>query len=113
MPDARRTRSLAYRGRKYASSHHRHAETIRHSLREWFYGLFRALPGVPGFVATVVSGSSPRNLIPASGDQDHAVSPSVSTALVTRSNTSIASRPTFPDDREAPLMRAGRANRSH
>jgi hypothetical protein len=28
-------------------------------------------------------------------------------------NTSIASLPTFPDDREAPLVRAGRAKRSH
>jgi hypothetical protein len=31
------------------ASHHRYAETIRHSLREWFYGLYVLSPGVPGF----------------------------------------------------------------
>jgi hypothetical protein len=34
-------------------------------------------PGVPGFVATVAGGSSSADLIPASGDQDHAPSPSM------------------------------------
>jgi hypothetical protein len=30
-------------------SHHRFTGTIRHSLREWFYGLFHALPGDRAF----------------------------------------------------------------
>jgi hypothetical protein len=37
----------------HEQSHHRFAETFRHSLREWLYGLFRALPGEPGFLATI------------------------------------------------------------
>ena len=59
MPDAQRTRSLAYEGRKYASSHHRYAEQSGIPCT-MVYGLSRALPGVPGFIATVVSGSSPK-----------------------------------------------------
>jgi hypothetical protein len=80
---------------------------------QWFYGLSRALPGVPGFVATVARQSSSANLIPAAGNQDHTVLPSASGAPVQRANASITSLPTFPDDREAPLMRAGRAKRNH
>jgi len=43
------------------------------------YGLY-VLPGVP----TVVRQSSRANLIPASGDQDHTISPSALFALVSR-----------------------------
>src|ERR1700739_4862689 len=46
--------------------------------------LIRVLPGVPGFLATVASGSSTAGLIPASGDQDHTISPSAPAALVFR-----------------------------
>jgi hypothetical protein len=51
---------------------------------QWFYGLLRALPGEPGFFATVVPKklSLPRNLTPASGCQDHTTSPSASVTLV-------------------------------
>jgi len=35
-------------------SHHRFAETIRHSLRDGFNGFLRALSGEPGFFATVI-----------------------------------------------------------
>ena len=51
---------------------------------QWFYGLLRALPGEPGFFATVAPEklSLPRNLTPASGCQDHTTSPSASGALV-------------------------------
>jgi hypothetical protein len=49
-----------------------------------FYGLSRALPGVPGFLATVAGGSSSASLISASGDQDHTISPSAPAALVFR-----------------------------
>jgi hypothetical protein len=58
---------------------------------QWFYGLFRALLGVPGFLATVASGSSTR-LIPASGDQDHTTSPSAFASFVCDAMASIASR---------------------
>jgi hypothetical protein len=45
MPDARRTRSLACIVKSTRVSHHRHAETFRHSLRNGFNGFLRALPG--------------------------------------------------------------------
>ena len=54
MPGVWHTRSLVCKGRKHTSSHHRYAETIRHSLRNGLR-LIRALLGVPGFLATVVS----------------------------------------------------------
>jgi hypothetical protein len=40
-----------------------------------FNGFLRGLPGEPGFLATIASGSS-ANLIPASGYQDATTSPS-------------------------------------
>jgi hypothetical protein len=46
------------------------------------YGLSRALPGVPGFLATVALRNVSQDLIPASGDQDHTPSPSASAAFV-------------------------------
>jgi hypothetical protein len=69
-----RTRSLAYEGRKYASSLHRYAEQSGIPCA-MAYGLSRALPGVPGFVATVARKIIACELDPsvgaASGDQDH------------------------------------------
>jgi len=59
----------------------------------WFYGLCRALPGVPGFLATVACPAcrvrradiaKSAGLIPASGDQDHTISPSALAPLVLR-----------------------------
>jgi hypothetical protein len=55
----------------------------RHSLRGGFNGFLRALPGEPGFLATVackiiVSAGS----TPASGCQDHTTSPSASMRVV-------------------------------
>jgi hypothetical protein len=59
-------------------------KTIRHSLRKWFYGLWRALPGVPGLFSHRRPELIIQDLIPASEDQDHALSPSASAALVQR-----------------------------
>jgi hypothetical protein len=50
MPDAQCTRSLVRKGRKHTSSHHRFTGEIRHSLRNGFNGLFRALPGDRAFL---------------------------------------------------------------
>ena len=44
----------------------------------------RALPGVPGFLATVALRYVPQDLTPASGDQDHTISPSASAPHVRR-----------------------------
>src|SRR6266852_1147877 len=48
------------------------------------YGLYRALPGAPGFLATITSvmQSIIANLASASGCQDHTTSPSVPAAVV-------------------------------
>jgi hypothetical protein len=54
MPGAWHTRSLVCKGRKHTSSHYRHAETIRHSLRNGFNGLSSRSPRCPGLIATVV-----------------------------------------------------------
>jgi hypothetical protein len=50
--------------------------------RAMVYGLYRALPGEPGFLATVICGIASTDLTPASGCQDHTTSPSASSALV-------------------------------
>jgi hypothetical protein len=71
--------------------------TIRHSLREWFYSLLRALPGdrawlppSPARCASIVA-----RLISASGYQDHTASPSAERALVSRA----PERPSHPASR--------------
>jgi len=49
---------------------------FRHSLREWFYGFLRALPGEPGFLATIVLRIIPTRLdasVGASEPHDFAV----------------------------------------
>jgi hypothetical protein len=56
----------------------------RHSLRNGVTAYTRP-PRCPGFLATVTCRSSPASLIPASGDQDHATSPSASATFVRRS----------------------------
>jgi hypothetical protein len=93
MPGARRTRSLACKMKKaHERSHHRFARTTRHSLRNGFNGLFRALPGdralLPPSSADVAA-----NLTPASGRQDHTTSPYASAPFVIGASASTASRP--------------------
>src|SRR6266481_753030 len=70
------------------------------------YGLY-ALSRSPGFLATVAGGIASANLISASLDQDHTISPSASAPLVNGTSASITSRPTSRDDREAPLLWGG------
>jgi hypothetical protein len=81
-PGARCTRGLV------CKLHERNAHTsIQVQRRQsgipcaMVYGLFRALLGVPGFLATVAR-EIIANLIPASGDQDHTASPSASASFV-------------------------------
>jgi hypothetical protein len=49
-----------------------------------FNGFLRALPGEPGFVATIIPEKRqlPGDLTPASGRQDHTTSPSATSAFV-------------------------------
>jgi hypothetical protein len=49
---------------------------------QWCYGLLRALPGVPGLIAPVALRHVLQDLIPASGDQDHTLSPSAAARFV-------------------------------
>ena len=53
MPVRRRTRSLVRRKESTQISPPQVRRTFRHSLRDGFNGLFRALPGEPGFLATI------------------------------------------------------------
>jgi hypothetical protein len=73
---------------------------------QWFYGLYRALPGAPGVLATVAPErlSLPRNLTPASGCQDHTILPYASGALVSRTLRVHRSPPRERDDRVSPLL---------
>src|ERR1700730_2776156 len=63
-----------------AHEHTGSAEAIRHSLRNGFNGLFRALPGDRAFLPPSPALLS-ANLTPASGRQDHTSSPSASHAV--------------------------------
>src|SRR5665213_103463 len=66
------------------------------------YGLWRALPGAPGFLATIALGIASTGLTPASGCQDHTSSPSASSALVSSTASVHRIPPRVRDDRETP-----------
>jgi hypothetical protein len=101
-----RTRSLACEMKKHDELVTTGSlETTQHSPHEWFYGLFRDLPGDRALLSP-----SPRNakhcreLMPASRHQDHTASPSAS-----YHSSKIHQRPSHPapnvrDDRETPLL---------
>jgi hypothetical protein len=59
---------------------------------------------VTGFLATVAMRIAPHNLTPASGRQDHTISPSASVPFVKGTSASTASHRAFRDDREPPLL---------
>ncbi len=56
------------------------------SPAQWFDGLYRALPGEPGFLATIIGAmrSIIANLTPASGRQDHTTLPYAKVPFVVR-----------------------------
>ena len=57
MPGAQCTRSLACEINKaHERRHHRSTGITRHSRTQWFYGLYRALPGERILVVTVAGG---------------------------------------------------------
>jgi hypothetical protein len=102
------------------ASHHRFTGSIRPSLRNGFNGFLRALPGEPGFLATIagVMQSIAAGLISASGYQDHTTSPSATPVFAKRlrrarrrssfgTSASIASPLTFVTIAKRPSLRDG------
>ena len=93
MPDAQCTRGLVCNdsGRTHTSNNE-YTGITRHSRTQWFYDLFRALPGdraclPPSSADQVLSKPgwadlNSANLTPASGRQDHTTSPYATTSLV-------------------------------
>jgi hypothetical protein len=69
---------------------------------QWFYGLFRALPGDRALLPPSPALLS-ANLTPASRCRDHTASPSATTALVIRRHRVHRIPPRVRDDREPPL----------
>ncbi|MEA2808131.1 MAG: hypothetical protein QOJ17_2272 [Rhodospirillaceae bacterium] len=86
-----------------AHEHTGSAETLRPSPRNGFTA-YSALSPVTGFLATVAMRIAPHNLTPASGRQDHTISPSASVPFVKGTSASTASHRAFRDDREPPLL---------
>jgi hypothetical protein len=73
--------------KKAGGSHHRFSRITTGIPRAMVLTAYSALSpvyrtGVPGFLATVARRSPPASLIPASGDQDHAILPSASMRFV-------------------------------
>jgi hypothetical protein len=86
-------------------SHHRSTETIRHSLHDGLTAYVRALPGVPGFLASVACELVTRKLDPSVGGSG----PRVFTARIDAARPAPPTRPSHPapnvrDDREPPLL---------
>jgi hypothetical protein len=109
-PGARRTRSLACKMiEAHEHRHHRFAGFTRPSLRNGFNGFLRALPGdraclPPSSLRSLLL----KNLMPASGHQDHTTSPSASAPFVKGAIHVHRIPPRVRDDREPPLCEAGR-----
>src|ERR1700722_19393846 len=109
MPGVQHARSLACKIKSIRVSHHGHIGFTRHSPRNGFNKLPRALPGDQDFLTPSLDGQESAKLTPTSRRQDHTSWPSVSTPFVKGAFTSIASRSAYRDDREPPLMRNGTA----
>src|SRR6266516_4696394 len=111
MPGARCARSLACEMNKaHEHSHHGHTGFTRHSPRNGFNGLLRALPGDQACL-TPSSALLLTDLTPASGRQNHTTSPSASAPSSALSRLTLP-RPPHPalfvrDDRETPLRGGG------
>src|ERR1700681_2466679 len=112
MPGARCARSLVCEIKKHTSKSPRSHRDRPAFPAQWFYGLFRALPGDRAFLPPSPALLS-ANVTPASGRQDHTSSASASTCPRQKHLL----RPPHPaayvrDDRETPLC-VGRDNKSY
>ena len=104
-PGARCTRDLACKGRKKdAHEHTGSAEAVRPSLRDGFTA-YSALSLATGFLSpSSLRSLLLKNLTPASGRQDHAISPSTSRAVRQKRIGVHRIPPHVRDDRETPLV---------
>ena len=82
MPDAGRTHGPPAT-KKAGGSDHRFSRSTPAFPAQWFYGLYELSP-VTGLFCHRPPGLLTRGLIPASGDQDHSISPCASVPLVQR-----------------------------
>ena len=86
MPDAGRTHGPPAK-EKAGGRRHRFSRNNRHSLRDGFNGVLRALPGNRAFLLpSPAAFVTPASLTPASGCQDHTTSPSAKTPFVRTSD---------------------------
>jgi hypothetical protein len=90
-------------------SHHGHTGITRHSPRNGFNGLFRALPGDRAFLPPSPAKITFANLTPASGCQDHTALPSASAPFVKGASASTTSRLTSVTIAIRPSCRGGTA----
>src|SRR5437667_2190961 len=86
--------SRAIKNKAHERSHHRFTGFIPAFPAQWFYGLFRALPGDQACL-TPSSALLLADLTPASGRQNHTTSPSAPAPFVKGAAASTASRPTL------------------
>jgi hypothetical protein len=70
---------------------------------QWFYGLYRALPGEPSSFATVTSQISPQSLAPASGARTTRLHRPLESRSSVATFASTASHRTFVTTRDPPL----------
>ena len=98
----------AVKVKAHKRSHHGHTGNTRHSPRNGFNSLYRALPGDRAFLPpSPLRSLLLKNLTPASGCRDHTTSPSASSALV-RSAACVHRIPSrVRDDCEPPLCGTG------
>src|ERR1700681_3994777 len=79
---------------------------------QWFYGLFRALPGEPSSFATVTSQISPQSLAPASGARTTRLRRPLESRSSVATFASTASHRAFVTTRYPPLS-SGETGRSY
>jgi len=103
MPGARCARSLACKIKQaYERSHHGHTGNHPAFPAQWFYGLFRALPGDQACL-TPSPALLLADLTPASGRQNHTTWPYAAAPFDKGTTASTASRPALMTLRNAPL----------
>ena len=109
MPDARRTRSLAWEKINHTSIVTTGPpESPGIPARNGFNGFLRALPGDRAFLSPSLSRiASLENLTPASRRQDHTTSPSALALFVISTTGVHRIPPRVRDDREPPLKWGG------